>query len=363
MRIVIIGSRQSIHVVRWANALAMRGHSIYLLTMHPPSESLNKKVHIVPLPFPNPFGYILNILQAKRIIQKIKPDIIHSFYAFGHGFLARMAGYKPHLLSVLGSDVYDDPLNNALYRRIVRNNILKANFVASTSVTMKKQILRLAGEDTHVAITPFGVDTDLFVPVFKKNDHDYDFVVGTVKAMKKKYGVDILIKAFAAFCTHYPDKNFKLVLVGGGEQLEELKLLAKMLGVYSKCEFVGKVTHSEVPAWLNSFDIYVAVSRYNSESFGVAVLEAMACEKAVIVSDVGGLPEVVQKDVTGLIVPKEDVKATKEAIIALYENSELRKKMGEAGRQHVLDTYRWSESVQIMEQIYRQVISENKNMP
>jgi len=103
-------------------------------------------------------------------------------------------------------------------------------------------------------------------------------------------------------------------------------------------------------------DIYVAVSVSESESFGVAIIEASACGLPVIVSDVGGLPEVVVANKTGLIVRREDVSGTAEAIIKLVRDRDLREQMGLNGRLHVQENYEWSKNVSQMEEVYAKVI-------
>ena len=90
---------------------------------------------------------------------------------------------------------------------------------------------------------------------------------------------------------------------------------------------MGAVPHKDVPRYLNQMDIYVAASRLDSESFGVAVLEASACELPVVVSNAGGLPEVVEDGVTGYIAPKEDVAATATAIGKLIASSAERDRL------------------------------------
>lgn len=351
MHVAILGSQSSIHIVRWANALVEKGIKVDVITMHNSREEFHPSVNVIRLYFKNPYGYVLNILQLRILLKKIKPDFLHVFYAFGHGFLGRMSGYKPLLLSVMGSDVFDDVYQSPIYKTLIIKNIIDADVVCSTSVVMKYQIEKLVGQRDDIKITPFGVD----IESFSKHDHsqnDEDFVLGTVKWMAPKYGIDILIKAFAKFCNYYPNKSLKLILVGDGPQMEELISLAKELGVLSKCDFVGSVKHEEVPIWLSKFDVYLALSRLDSESFGVAILEASAMGLPVIVSDVGGLPEVVIHEKTGIIVPKENINETFNAIVKLYEDKNLMEKLGKNGRKHVEKSYSWEESINKMVKIY-----------
>ena len=102
-------------------------------------------------------------------------------------------------------------------------------------------------------------------------------------------------------------------------------------------------------------DVFVSLSIEDSESFGVAVIEASACEKPVVVSRVGGFPEVVENNVTGIIVEKENVKEAADAMLKLIKDKYLREEMGKAGRKRVIKYFNWDENVTQMLNIYRQV--------
>ncbi len=358
--IAIVGSQASIHVVRWANALVEKGYRITVITMHSGIQPFHPDVEIEELSFKKPFGYILNIPSIKKIIRKLSPDIVHGFYALGYGFLARHSSYRPVLLSVMGSDVFDD-IGNRFLKRIVVKNIEKADVVCSTSYIMKKQIDSLLSNPRDVKITPFGVDTDVFCPKVKEIiNSESDFVFGTVKGLKPKYGVDILIQAFSRICKKYPDKQFKLVIAGDGFELHNLKKLALSLGIEKECDFIGNILHSEIPDLLRKFNVFLALSRFDSESFGVAVVEAMSTELPVVVSDAGGLKEVVQNGVSGIVVSKNSAHEAFNAMVSIFENQDFRSKLGENARKKVLKEYQWADSVIRMENIYKDLLMDQR---
>lgn len=199
----------------------------------------------------------------------------------------------------------------------------------------------------EIFVTPFGIDTTKFTP--KKNPLEEVHVIGTVKTLAPKYGIDTLIKAFAIVTNKLADKSLKLVIVGDGSQRTELVNLAANLGIADKCEFLGKIPHNKVPEVLHSFDIYVALSESESESFGVAILEASACGLPVVVSDAGGLPEVVENGKTGIVVPRHDPEAASRAILSLISSSEIRCQFGQHGVERVKQLYSWEKSY---EQLY-----------
>src|SRR5690625_270174 len=119
-------------------------------------------------------------------------------------------------------------------------------------------------------------------------------------------------------------------------------------------EFTGQVPNNQVIDELNQMDIFAAFSR--SESFGVAVLEASACELPVVVSQVGGLPEVVQHGETGFIHSLDDMDGMVASFVQLVSDQEKRKQMGKKGRSFVKQHYKWQENVSKMQEIYHELV-------
>ena len=362
MKIVILAGQNSIHTVRWVNSLSDRNYEIHLITQHPSTEhQLNNSVKVYQLPFRGMLGYFLNVPFLKYFLNQIKPDILHAHYAGGYGVLGYLSNFHPFILSVWGSDVYTTPYNSPLHKILIKNSLRSADRVCSTSRVMGEQVLSLCPDldPDKLSITPFGIDTNKFI-CHSKTENSNTITIGTVKTLEHTYGIDILIKSFhRVFCDlqkYSPDiaSQLRLLIVGDGSLKPEFQNLAKSLRIDDITEFTGFIRHNKVPQYLNNLDIYVAVSR--CESFGVAILEASACALPVIVSNIGGLPEVVIDGETGFIVEKENVEASADAIMKLILDSSLREKMGDNGRRHVCDNYNWEKSVSIMEEVYRKVI-------
>jgi glycosyltransferase involved in cell wall biosynthesis len=356
MKVVILGSLKSPHVKRWAQSLAARGVNIHVISLHKSNEQINHQINVHYLRKSSPLGYITNIFNLKKLLRKISPDIIHSFYALGYGTLGVFSGFKPHILSVMGSDIYDD-ISNPLLRQFIINNVRSADVVCSTSKTMAVQIERITGvEQPNLEYTPFGIDTLKFQPTLKTDENNSVLTFGTVKFLEDKYGIDILLKSYAKFRFVNPEINSRLVIVGDGSKEHELKELAKRLDVYDFCEFKGYQPHVEIPTILQNFDVYMALSRLDSESFGVAVLEASAVGLPVIVTNVGGLPEVVENNVSGFVIENESVAEAANVMSKLANSKQLRDTMGQNGRQRVIDHYNWEKSVSKMIGLYHDAL-------
>jgi glycosyltransferase involved in cell wall biosynthesis len=263
------------------------------------------------------------------------------------------------VLSVWGSDVYEFPDRSRWHRRLLKANLRAADWVCSTSNAMAGRTLEISPGISNLSITPFGIDTNRFAPTPRAASRRV-VTVGTVKKLESIYGIDILLKAFASAKTSIarksPELDLRLKIVGSGSERTALQGLAAELSIVDSTEFVGRVPNEDVPKHLGQIDVYVALSRCQ-ESFGVAILEASSCAVPVIVSDVGGFPEVVEDGSTGLIVNNEDAADASAAIERLVLDEGMRRRLGDAGRKMVMKRYEWSDSVTIMEDVYGRVLA------
>lgn len=358
MNICFLAGASTIHTVRWVNALVERGHKVHLLTMHMPElDKVNKEVKIYKLPFAPPLGYYLNVFWVKQLIKKIKPDILNTHYASGYGTLSRLVNFKPTLLSVWGSDVFLFPYESKSKQRILEKNLKSATQVASTSLEMKRQTEKFVRAKVPIAITPFGVELDKFRPL-KSQKNSNTVTIGIVKRLEEIYGIKYLIEATSLLLRRLETENLsikiKLLIVGEGSRLDELKNLAQKLEIADITDFLGAVPHDQVPLYLNKFDIYCAPSL--SESFGVAVIEASSCELPVIVTNVGGLPEVAKDGETGYIVEPKNAEQIAERLYLLVVDKEKRERFGKNGRNFVDSLYNWEKNVTNMEKVYEDLI-------
>jgi glycosyltransferase involved in cell wall biosynthesis len=219
---------------------------------------------------------------------------------------------------------------------------------------MKKEAMKYT--DKEITIIPFGIDTDRFYPKnFNEVKNRNEIVIGTIKTLEKRYGIEYLIKGFSLVKEKFPQLSLKLLIVGGGTQLKYLQNLVKDLHIENVTRFTGYINHDDIQTYHDMLDIYVAVSL--QESFGVAVLEASACGKPVVVSNVGGLPEVVDDSESGFIVEAKNPEELADAFSKLICDYELRIEMGKKGRNKVLKEYDWKESIKKMISVYNNLIN------
>jgi len=360
MKVLLLGAGSAIHTERWANGLVQAGVQVICVSQHDfLPGGWDERVERVRLDKSGNSGYFLNAPAVRRLFVARGCELLNAHYASGYGVLATLAGVRPRLVSVWGSDVYDFPRTSPVHRAMLRRVLTSADALASTSVAMAGQVERLLGTAKRaVAITPFGVDLDAFAPRTASTTHAAAaLVIGTVKTLAPKYGIDTLLRAFARLAPRHDGRALRLRIVGDGPDRAALQALAVQLGIDARCEFVGAVAHADVPAELSGFDIFVAASRLDSESFGVAVIEASACALPVVVTRVGGLPEVVSENETGLIVERDDVAALAAALQRLLDDAGLRQRLGRNGPAWVAQRYEWRACVERMLQTYRDMLA------
>jgi glycosyltransferase involved in cell wall biosynthesis len=355
--VVILGAADNTHIVKWVNGLSKIGIKVYLISQHKKSIEISKEVLFYSLPIKGNLGYFFNIFALRRILKIIKPQVLNTHYASGYGLLSMLSKFKPTLLSVWGSDIFEFPKRGIIQKTLIKIILHNATQIASTSYCMRDEI-RKYNKIRRIHITPFGIDQKLFKPIQKKQK-DY-LLIGTIKTLESNYGIDVLIESFHSLKKNIDQSiNLKLQIIGGGSQLLFLKKKALFLGLNNDVEFTGRIKHSDVPLYLNNFDIYVALSKH--ESFGVSVLEASSVGLPVVVSDVPGFNEVVIEGKTGYIVNQKNHTYASNAIAKLVNDASLRFDMGENGIKFVEQNFTWEKSLEAMLFAYNSVFKYYKS--
>jgi glycosyltransferase involved in cell wall biosynthesis len=347
VKVALLGDAESIHFLRWANGLAERGRDVVAISLHQPLQGYDPRVKMVRIGPAAPAGYVLAAGTLRRELQVHNPDLLHAHYASGYGTLGALSGCRRLVLSVWGSDVYEFPLRSTVHRELLKRNLAAAIRITSTSYAMKVQTR--AFTDRPIDVVPFGVDTRLFRPA-RDRKNESEITIGTVKTMAPKYGIDTLIRAAALLASDATFPRFSVRIVGGGPDMRKLQQLADSLGLSSRTTFAGPVDYASVPDEFNRFTVAAFPSR--EESFGCAVIEAMACGVPVVASAVYGFREVLSGGEFGVLVPHDDPQALAAALRALVLDADRRRALSEKGRKAVTAHYEWADSVDRMLGVY-----------
>lgn len=362
MKICYLSDANSIHTKKLCYFFRDKGYDVSVISLND-GEIEGVKVCSMSLKIKNvsntisKIRYLKNVAKIKNLVNEIKPDILHAQYATSYGLLGSLVNYKPYILSVWGSDVYDFPKKSIIHKNIVKYNLNKADIVLSTSKVMAEETKKYIDKD--ILVTPFGVDINKFKPNNNKNLKSNELVIGTIKTLEEKYGIEYLIKAFHILISKDNNLNIKLKIAGKGSKESQLKALCKDLKIEDKVEFLGFLHPDKVPDTLNEFDIAVFPSILDSESFGVAAVEAQACGIPVIVSNVGGLMESTKPNFSSLVARRKDEVDLADKLEKLVYDDNLRISMGQNARKFVEDNYNVVDNFNYIDEIYKETLKES----
>ena len=358
MKICYLADINSAHTHKWLNYFKNKGYDIHVISLGN-GEYEGVTVHCLDVTDNvmkkasdrNKLQYIKKIKRVKELVNEIKPDILHAHYATSYGLLGALANYHPYIISAWGSDVYDFPIKSPVHKMMLKYNLKKADYIFSTSNVMKEETQKYTNK--NIEVTPFGVDINRFAP--RRTEKD-EVVIGTIKTLEEKYGIQYLVKAFAQLKDRNPDMNLKLRIGGKGSQEDYLKGLCRDLKIYNDVTFLGFVNPDDVVKEFQNFDIAVFPSTLDSESFGVAAVEAESCGTPIVVSEVGGLMESTKPGITSLVAKKASVEDLRDKIDMLVKDKELRLKMGTAARKFVEDNYNLEDNFAYVDKLYKEIV-------
>ncbi len=206
----------------------------------------------------------------------------------------------------------------------------------------------------YKVIPQFGTDPELFKPP-QSRDPGRGFVIGSAnRRLVAEKGDDLLLRAAAGL-----PGVWRLHIAGNGPFRPYLEQLAQELGIRERVQFDGAIPSEQMPAYLGQMDVLVLASRTLpnwKEQFGRVLVEAMACETAVVGAHSGEIPQVIGD--AGLIFPEDNADALQAHLLRLLQSPTLRDELGSAGRQRVLERYTQTQIADQTVAVYRDMLSK-----
>lgn len=300
-------------------------------------------------------------------------DIYHLHMPFYVGseftYVASEINHKP-LVVTYHSDTYS--FNEILHlfekvydRSFARAPLAKSSKIIGTSRSYLHTSPVVKPFLNKTTVVPYGVDPERFHPKNSgeniKDKYGIDgksVVVLFVGSLEKGHyykGLNYLLEAFAGAIRINSD--LILLIVGDGALRPQYELLAKRIGVYGKTIWAGSVDNVDLPDYYAASDMLVLSSINRLEAFGIVLLEAMACGKPVICTDLAGVRDKVVEHNTGIVVKPKNVRALRDAILKLADNFELCKEFGENGRKAVESTFIHSQIANKVFSVYEEILA------
>jgi len=244
------------------------------------------------------------LLRGIGLFRREKFDIINTWFAIPSGpagvLLSRI--YKvPHLLTLIGGDIYDpskwySPHRNFALRSVVRWVMENSRWYTAISTDVRERAKKIFPRDLEIDVVPLGIAPPRYRPVSRlllgmERDAFYCVTVGRLIRRKR---LDLLLEIFA----RSSDPNLRLLVIGEGPERKKLEAKAARSGLGERVEFLGPLEEEKKYQYLENCDAYVSVSAH--EGFGLVFLEAMACGLPILAPAVGGQRDFLVHGKTGL---------------------------------------------------------------
>jgi glycosyltransferase involved in cell wall biosynthesis len=289
-----------------------------------------------------------------RLIRQERPEILHAFLGFANlaaSLIGRLLGVPVIIWSYRDVEVWKTKAHWLVDRLAVR----WADAITCCSDAVRQFVLaRMNGQAPKFSTIHNGVDLETFnrsrtVSRAELNLREGGFVIGTVSRLDEpKKGLAVMLRALADLAGQDGIPAWQWVLVGDGPARERLRSLASELGLSGQVMFAGM--RDDVASVLPVMDIFVCPSLY--EGFGIAIVEAMAAGRPVVASAVGGIPEIVVHEDTGLLVPPGDAAALAGALATLLTHPDQARAMGARGQARARERFSIETAVQQHQQLY-----------
>lgn len=321
-------------------------------------------VHPVPITGPlRPLRDLRAIVSLAEVLRERRPALVHA-HGSKAGLIARLAvrigGGAPTVVTVHSQVLYGgvSPLMRRIYIFMERLLSRRTARTITVSDALRAELVDVIGIDPARVVT---VHNGLDLGPLANGDRDAArlrygipadaLVFGLAARFAPQKALDTLVEAAVPVLERHPDAW--LVLAGSGPLLESVKTRARASAVRDRILFPGYET--DVPGLLSSLDVYVTSSV--TEGLSLALIEAMAAGLPVVATRVGGNPEIVEDEVTGLLVPPGKAGALTDALACLLRDAPLRRSMGAAGRARALAEFTEDRMLDRTATVYREVLA------
>ncbi|MFC1594239.1 glycosyltransferase family 4 protein [Candidatus Omnitrophota bacterium] len=306
----------------------------------------------------------------RNFFDSIKPDVIHChnmhYFSLVHAkIVEREASARKIPLILTAHNVWDEMLFLQLSRKINWTRII------AVSHFIKKELIGVGCNDRKITVVHHGIDTKEFHPKVDTKEIEKKYpqlkgkrIIFHPARMGLAKGCDTSIKAFKIIKDRFP--NTMLVLAGtkhiidwGETQQKDIAYLVRLVKIFKleKHVLIDVYSRREVSKLYGLSDVCLYPST-GCEPFGLTMLEALATAKPMVVTNAGGMPEIIRDGINGFVVPIRDFEALASRVIQLLANDNMRRRLGETGREIVLEYYKKEDVTRNTINVYRRAIEE-----
>ena len=332
--------------IAWELAeLRRRGVEVCILSLRPPDEG---RRHEIVREAGLEERVIYDPKEFRAALLEFQPELLHAHFATEPTAAARELAAElrvPFTFTAHGYDIYRKPPADFADRAAA------AAAVVTVSEANARYIVKTFSVPTaQIHVIPCGVNAERFSPQGERLEPPHVVCVARLRPVKN---LGLLLEACASLRAR--GVQFCCMVIGDGSCRDELEAMRARLGLARVVEFAGAAEQAEVLAWWQRATIAALTS--TSEGMPVSLMEAAACGVPAVAPAVGGIPELVEDGVTGLLVPVGDTQALAAALEQLLRNPELAARMGMAARRRVEERFSLMGQVDRLLELWTELVS------
>lgn len=351
--------------------LLARGHRVKVVCADEPagSPSQVEGIDVVRLPWRGKLGNTNLAWGLRDALRRERPDLIHThiptaLFSDAAADISQEMGVP--LVLTYHNDLIGDGLKGLfgkVYNRFILPGLLaRCDRVVTINPNYATKSPHLSATDPKITCVPWGVDEELFQPPADGGPplDAPELVLGFLSLLDEHHrykGLEVLLRAVAEL--RREGRRVRLEVGGAGEEQGFYRNLAAELGIADATEFLGFIPGPDLPAFYGSCHVFVLPSTdARREGFGLVLLEAMACGRAVVSTPIVGMHQDIQAHETGLLVAPEDSAALAGALRRLDEDRGILAGMGSRARRLIVERYTWTSVTDAYERIYLEAVAE-----
>lgn len=357
------------YVYNLSRELVKLGHDVTVVCANEPAGKKYEVIDGIKIKRLSYIGKVANTNITPRLpfeLLREEFDLIHTHlptpWSADWSAIAAMTRRKPLVLTHHSDIVGDGPVSSVaqLYNRTNLQAILKkASKIIVAQPDVITSSLCLKKYENKIEVIPIGVDADKFRPIDTEKKNNTIFFLSVLDKFHKFKGMDHLLRAMVNVKEEIPDA--KLIVGGDGALLEHYRKEARSLGLDKNVEFLGFVPDEAIAEFYNTCSLFVLPSiSAGQETFGMVLLEAMACGRPIVGTEIVGVAEDVTEYGAGIIVECGNDRDLGDAILYLLQNNDRAAQMGAAGRRLVEEKYRWETMAKRVEMVYREMVYQDE---
>ncbi|MGC9330027.1 MAG: N-acetyl-alpha-D-glucosaminyl L-malate synthase BshA, partial [Candidatus Hinthialibacter sp.] len=296
-------------------------------------------------------------------VKKHSLDVLHVHYAIPHStsaFLAKQmlcknSAEKLKVITTLHGTDTELVGQMPSCKPVTEFSIESSNAVTAVSQYLKRVTLETFHIEKEVNVIYNPIDTEVFAP--PSSDWRIERSIKTVAHISNFRPVKRILDVIKVFDLIAANIPARLILAGEGPDRSAAEWLVNQLGLRDKVKFAG--SQNNIAQILQDADLLLSTSE--SESFGMTIAEAMACETPVVSTCVGGIPEVIQDGITGYLEPVGDIQALAQAALSILCNPQKQVEMGKAARKHIRNRFDLESITDEYLSLYKRVIQSEED--